>query len=143
MYQPRHFNIYELTCKHVYDKFGDTAFQIFDEKLLRTLDLLRDHLGSITVNTWHEGGQYSQRGFRCLKCSIVQDNIMSSTDYVSAHMTGQAADFDVRGLKSEIVRQWIIDNQILLPYPVRLERDVDWVHCDTRDTGQKVYLFNS
>ena len=41
MYQPRHFNIYELTCKHVYDKFGDTAFQIFDEKLLRTLDLLQ------------------------------------------------------------------------------------------------------
>jgi hypothetical protein len=63
--------------------------------------------------------------------------------YVSPHMTGQGVDFDVQGLLAEEVRQWLIKNPNLLPYPIRLEAGVSWVHLDTRDTGiQKVTLFN-
>lgn len=63
--------------------------------------------------------------------------------YVSPHMTGQSVDFDVQGLIAEEVRQWIIKNQNLLPYPIRLEDDDNWVHLDTRDADNgKVYLFN-
>jgi hypothetical protein len=36
-------------------------------------------------------------------------------------------DFDVKGIVAEDVRKWIKDNQILLPHPIRLEEDVNWV----------------
>jgi hypothetical protein len=46
-----------------------------------------------------------------------------------------AVDFDVTGMKAEEVRKWIKDNQIFLPYPIRLEEDVNWVHLDVRSDG--------
>jgi hypothetical protein len=135
MYRPRHFSIEELVCLQVSEKFGETAFSFFDDKLLMTLDLLRDQLGPIYINNWDSGGQFDQRGFRCLHCQIVMDAIKKGTLYCSAHMTGQAADFDVKGMTAAQVREWIQSNDIKLPYPVRLEKNVSWVHLDTRDLG--------
>jgi hypothetical protein len=142
MYKPRHFSIEELVCLQVYEKFGETAWSFFDDKLLQTLDLLRDQLGPIYINNWDSGGQFDQRGFRCLHCQLVMDAIKKGTLYCSAHMTGQAADFDVKDMSAAQVRLWILQNDIKLPYPVRLEKSTNWVHIDIRDSGQnKVSLF--
>jgi len=144
LYKPRHFDLEELACPHVFKKFGEVAWQFFDDKLLMTLDLVRDQLGPIYVNNWKEGGEFDERGFRCLQCSLVQDAIKKGTLYVSPHMTGQGADFDVHGMDAGKVRLWLVANQIKLPYPIRLEKNVTWVHLDTRDTGKgKVSLFNN
>lgn len=145
IYKPEHFDLAELVCPDVYEHFGEIAWQFFDSRLLITIDTIRQKIGKpIFINDWQIHGRFDERGFRCLKCNIVQDNIMAGTDYVSPHMTGQAFDFDVQGLVAEEVRQWIIKNQNLWPYPIRLEAGVSWCHLDVRDNfnGEKVVLFN-
>jgi hypothetical protein len=52
-------------------------------------------------------------------------------------LQGTGIDFDVKGMCAEEVRQWIERNQILLPYAVRLEDAVSWVHLDLRNDGTK------
>jgi hypothetical protein len=140
---PTYFTLDELVCEHVYNVFGKTAWQFFDPRLIITIDRLREKLNKpIYVNDWQVHGNLSQRGFRCIQCDLVKEAIAKGQLYVSPHMTGQAVDFDVEGLLAEEVRIWIKKNQNLLPYPVRLEKDVNWVHLDTRDADQgKVYEF--
>lgn len=140
-----YFDLKELVCKDVYDFYKDTAWQFFDSRLLITIDRMREKLGKpMFVNNWDSGGEFDERGFRCLRCSIVKQAIADNKMYVSPHMTGQAIDFDVQGLLAEEVRQYIIKNGNLWPYPLRLEAGVNWVHMDTREIGnnQKVTLFN-
>ena len=136
----RYFELHELVCPDVFNAFGETAWTFFDARLLITINNLRQRLNrAIHINNWHEGGELSQRGFRCNQCSLVKN---ASGIYVSAHMTGQAVDFDVDGCVAEEVRQYIIKNKNLWPYPIRLESDVSWVHLDTRGSDiQKVTLF--
>jgi hypothetical protein len=57
-------------------------------------------------------------------------------------MTGQGVDFDVEGMSAGEVRIWILSNQIKLGFPIRIEKNVTWVHLDSRDGGQKVTLIN-
>jgi hypothetical protein len=140
-----YFKIEELVCPDVYKTFDQTAWQFFDSRLLITLETLRQRLNKrIIVNTWKSGGEFSQRGFRCIRCEIVQNKIFSNEIYVSPHMTGQGVDFDVEGLVAEEVRLWIVKNANIWPYPLRLEANVDWVHLDSRDAEKdKVYIFKS
>lgn len=142
--KPIYFELPELCCPDVFKFYGQTAWQFFDSRLLITIDLLRQKLNKvITVNNWHEGGQFDERGFRCIKCDLVKKAIADNKMYVSPHMTGQAIDFDVQGLLAEEVRQWIVKNQNLWPYHLRLEAGVGWVHMDTREVDErKVVLFN-
>lgn len=145
MIQPVYFKLEELVCPHVYNTYGDAAWSFFDQRLIATLEKIRERINRpIIINNWKEGRQYSQRGFRCIQCELVQDAIRDGKLYVSAHMTGQAIDFEVQGMVAEEVRQWIIKNQNILPWPIRLEDDVSWIHLDTRDADKgKVYLFKA
>lgn len=143
MYRPKHFILQELVCPEVFQKYGDTAWEFFDEKLLITIDFLRDQLGPVYINGWDSGKEFTQRGFRCIQCQLVKDAIKRKELYVSPHMTGQAIDCDIQGMTAGQVRVWIIENQYILPYAVRIENDVPWLHIDTRDTGIKVYRFNN
>lgn len=139
------FDIKELVCKHVYDKFGESAWQFLDERLLRTLHAVRLILGKpIIVNNWANGGSYSQRGLRCNVCPLVKEKTSLEKVYLSAHVQGIAVDFHVPGMTTAEVRRLIIDNQRLLPYPIRIERDTTtWIHIDMRndDDNYKVAEF--
>lgn len=152
LYKPRHFSLEELVCPDIFNKFGKTAVEFFSQDLLITLDLLRDQLGPIYVNNWDmdpairkkQGiSLFDERGFRCLQCSLVVKAIEDKRLYVSPHMTGQGVDFDVKGMTAQQVRKWLKDNQAKLPFPIRLEDKVNWIHLDIRDTNKgKVTLFN-
>lgn len=140
--KPTYFELYELVCPDVFNKYGEFAWNFFDPRILLTIDRIRGKLNKkIIINNWHSGGEYSQRGLRCMNCSIVKSQYNKL--YLSAHCLGKAVDFDVEGLLAEEVRLWITANKNLWPYPIRLERDVSWVHLDMYDNeqGQKVYLF--
>jgi len=39
------------------------------------------------------------------------------------------------------VRVWLASHKNELPYNIRLENHIDWVHLDTEDMGVKVYIF--
>jgi hypothetical protein len=144
IYKPDYFSLDELVCPDVYEKFGEIAWQFFDSRLLITIDTIRQKIGKpIFINDWQVHGLFDERGFRCIQCNLVKDAIKINRLYVSPHMTGQGVDFDVQGLIASEVRDWIIKNQNLWPYPIRLENNVNWVHLDTRDSGiEKVHLFN-
>lgn len=131
-----YFKIEELVCPHVYDKFGLYAWQFFDPRLLDTLLVIREKIAKpIYVNDWDMGGNFTQRGFRCNICPLVKEKTVLEKLYVTAHSQGMGVDFDVKGMSAEEVRKWIKDNQILLPHPIRLEEDVNWLHLDTRSDG--------
>lgn len=137
-----YFDIRELTCPHVYDKFREYAWNFFDPRLLDTLLVIREKIGKpIYVNNWDMGGNFSQRGFRCNICPLVKENTALEKLYITAHNQGMGVDFDVKGMSAEEVRKWIVDNKIFLPHPIRLESDVNWVHLDVRTDGMQAVTF--
>ena len=139
----QYFELDELVCPHVFNKYHLVAWQFFDPRLLITIERLRQLINKpVFVNNWKDGGQFSQRGFRCIQCDLVKSAITEERLYVSPHMIGKGIDCDIEGLVAEEVRQWIFKKQGLFPYPLRLESNVSWVHLDVMDTGNKVYLFN-
>jgi hypothetical protein len=141
-HRPKYFKLHELVSRQVLAKYGATAWQFFDPRLLIILDWLREKLGKrITVNNWRWGGQFSQRGLRCNMDPIVLSKTEKGVIYCSPHPNGQAADFDVEDMTAFEVRWWLIEHQYELPYPIRLEEGVNWVHLDVRDTGKPIYIF--
>jgi hypothetical protein len=143
VYRPQYFWLTELVCKQVYNKYGDKAWLFLDDKAVVTLDWIRRTLNKpITINNWWDGGDYDQRGLRCNLCSIVKSKTEANQIYLSAHILGRAFDFDVDGMTAGEVRVWLATHKNQLPYNIRLENHIDWVHLDTEDTGVKVYIFN-
>lgn len=138
-----YFEISELVCPHVSAQFGDKAWQFFDERLLNVLYAIRKNINRpVYINNWAIGGNFSQRGLRCNVCQLVKSKTMLEKVYLSAHMQGEAVDFDVKGMTAEEVRNWIERNQIVLPHAIRIESGVNWVHVDVRtDGGQKITYF--
>lgn len=137
------FEIQELVCPHIHAGYNEkTQWMFVDMRLLETLNVVREQIvkTSMTINNYKIGGSFSQRGVRCNCCQIVKDK---KKVYMSAHVTGKGVDFDVKGMTAEQVRQAIIKNKHLLPYPIRLEKGVSWVHLDVYDngSGEKVSLF--
>lgn len=55
MYKCSHFKIQELVPPAIFEARGEKAWELLDERLLITLDRLRDRFGPITVNNWHSG----------------------------------------------------------------------------------------
>ncbi|MEG2164119.1 MAG: hypothetical protein RRY55_06540 [Bacteroidales bacterium] len=136
----KYFKTEELVCRHVYAKFGEQAEMFIDSRLFETLDIIREKILCVPmiVNNWKSDGQFSQRGLRCNCCQIVKSK---TAPYLSAHVLGKAVDFDAKWMTAEQARQAIIKAQILLPYPIRLESGVSWVHLDVYDAGNKVTMF--
>lgn len=144
MYKPKNFGLKELVCPEVYNKYGETAWEFFDPRLLETLDWLRETLKrKIYINNWSVGGNYSQRGLRCNICDLVKAKTVKNQIYMSSHVLGKAIDFDVEGMTAQEVRDWILVHQSDLPYSICLEDEVSWVHLDMRDKGTRVYVFKA
>ena len=143
-YKPKNFSLEELVCPHVFKTHGQRAWAFFDERILETLQTIRELIGKpITVNNWSRGGQFSQRGCRCTACQIIKEKSAANKSYVSAHILFRAFDFDVEGMTAQQVRDFIVTNQDKLPHPIRLEGGVNWVHIDTYDFDQnkKIEIF--
>ena len=126
----QNFDIKELVCPHCYKKFGEQSWQFLNTQLLSTLYTLRYVIFNkpITVNNWHNGGTLSQRGLRCNMCDIVKNK----TDvYISAHIIGNAIDFNVQGYTTEQVYDGIRNNIDSFEYPIRIESNsTTWCHID-------------
>lgn len=136
----QYFHISELVGRRIIKKHGERAWRFMDYRLLYALLIVREGLGKkITVNS----GKRRQRGFRSIVQQMVKSYFYKDKLYVSAHMLGKAVDFDVEGMTADQVRTWIVDNQNLFPFKIRLEAKVSWVHMDViyelKNTW--VYLF--
>jgi hypothetical protein len=153
IYKPRNFTLAELVCPHVLETFGSRAWSFFDERLLMTLDFLRDKWGvPVYVNNYDMPEEtrerlglplFDERGCRCIQCSLVKEAIKDRRVYCSAHIRFQAADFNVHKMPSDKVTLWLLTNYLILPFPIRVEKNrKGWTHIDTANTGtNKVELF--
>lgn len=125
----KYFNIKELVCNHTYNKFGEASWQFLDTKLLHTLLVLRTEIFQ-TPMVINYAGHY-QRGLRCNMCDLVKSK---DKVYLSAHILGKAVDVSMKTITGAQARQLVKKYQDKLPYPVRIEKDVNWLHIDVRDT---------
>ena len=78
-------------------------------------------------------GHY-QRGLRCNLCSLTREKTSNGYLYLSAHLLGKAVDVSMKTITGAQARELVKKYQDLLPYPVRIEREVNWLHIDVRDT---------
>lgn len=137
----KYFTIRELVCNHTYTAFGDKSWMFLRTELLHTLLIVRTRIINrpMTINA----GVSFQRGLRCNLCKLVKARTMSNDAYLSAHVLGGAVDFTPNDISAETARLMIKNNQDKLPYPIRLEANVPWVHMDVYDDGnEKVTMFN-
>lgn len=135
-YKCEHFKIWELVPEELMTMPEEYLWQLFDENLLIAIDRLRDVLCKpITINNWKSGGQFKWRGIRTNSCKIGATR--------SPHKIGKAFDFDVKGMKAQEVRDYIVSHQKMFPEITRMEKDVNWVHVDCMPHKYKgLYLFN-
>lgn len=135
-----YFDIQELVGLRTYKRFGVRAWRFLDYRLLYALLIIREGLNKpITVN--HNMAQ--QRGLRTIVQQMIKNFFYKNTLYLSAHLFGKAVDFDVKGMEAQSVRDWIVDNNKLFPFKIRLEDKVTWVHLDViwEQKNSHVYLF--
>ena len=83
----------------------------------------------------------TQRGLRCNLCSLVKAKTEAGILYVSPHLLAAGFDFDVEGMTAEEVRQWLVQHKEELPYPIRIEQDVNWVHLDVLTNSKEKIIF--
>ena len=125
----KYFKPYEVVSKLVYTKYRDESIKFMDNRLLETLDVIREILGvPLVINDWYWGGKNQQRGLRENICQIVKSK--GNTLYLSSHCFGRAFDAVSAKMSAEQMRKKIVDNAYKLPYPIRMESNVTWLHVD-------------
>lgn len=126
MYIPRHFRPEELVPPEVFARDGEESLRLFDERVLRAADLLRDRYGPATVNNWHIGGLFTQRGYR------TDPNVGAAK---SAHRIGKALDLTFAHVEAAKVRADIRDGLLpeLAGLVTRIENGVGWLHIDCKE----------
>ena len=122
----RFFQVRELVCSHVFSKWGERSWQFLSTDYLHNLLVIRRDILQMPMVCNHDGAE--QRGLRCNMCKMVKEK---KAAYLSSHILGRAGDFSVQGLTAQEARSRIRAMQNLLPYPMRMEGGVSWLHIDT------------
>ena len=139
----KYFKTKELVCPHVYAEHGNKSWRFISTAFLHTLLVLRTQILKVPLvcNT----ATLTQRGLRCNLCDIVKEKTEDGIVYLSAHHLGIGGDLSSPDMTAEEMRQKIEEKQDLLPYPVRIERKVNWLHIDCYDDiddNNKITYFN-
>ena len=142
----KYFDIQELVCPHTYNTFKDVSWQFLDTEILHTILVVRRDILKIPMicNDYKYGGRWSQRGLRCNICQLCRDKTIAGKIYLTAHANGAGLDFVFganTGMTAEKARRLIKANKHILPYNIRLEKSVTWLHVDCYDMNVKVYEF--
>ena len=136
IYKLNNFAVHELVPPETYEKFGNRAIRYIDQRLIATLNAIRDYVNTpMTINNYKFGGDRIGSGLR-----------LPGSKYhsmYSAHSHGMAFDA-VGNFDYDQIRQDIMDKEDeLLPHPVRLEMDINWLHVDVmNETDKFVVTFN-
>ncbi len=133
-YKCNHFAIHELVPESVFEARGEKAWELLDDRMLITLDRLRDRYGKMTINNWYWGGSREFSGLRVFGCPYFSP--------YSQHTFGRAADPVFAETTAEQVRQDFLNNpdDECFEYINSIELGVSWFHFDTRNcTRIKTY----
>jgi hypothetical protein len=99
---------------------------LFDERLLITMDRIREQFGRMQVNNWFNGGRHCFRGFRPPECEIGAS--------LSQHRFGRGVDLvpnysDVEHIRTEILNY---PNSPRFQHIGGMEMGTSWLHIDVR-----------
>ena len=132
----KYFSIKELVCEHTLERFGIDAWKFLNPQALETLLVLRTKILKVplTINT----DSAHQRGLRCNLCQLVKGK---QTQYLSGHVLGCAFDILSKDLTAAQMRTLIAQQKNLLPYPIRIEAGVTWLHFDLLTTSNEKVTF--
>lgn len=135
------FQIRELVCEHTHSKWGERAWQFLDTAFLHNLLVIRRDILQAPMVCNH--GSQLQRGLRCNRCGLVAQK---DAVYLSSHVFGKAGDFTIQGMTAQEARSRIRNSANLLPYPLRMEGGVTWLHIDVLPQfgiNEKIYEFTA
>lgn len=133
-----YFRIEEFVPKELYSKFGDKSIWFIDRGTVLLADFIRDRFGkSMTINNWHSGGSFNNRGFRMPDAAI--------GGALSQHKFGKAIDFNITGATPQEIYKDIIDNaDMYMKAGATTVEDIaftnGWNHIDRRYTNQSTLL---
>lgn len=147
-YIPKHFRIEELVYPGFYEAHkhrGNMIWLAFDQRVLITVDALREHFGSIYVNTWLWGGPLNFSGLRPMNCE--------EGAALSQHKFGRATDPKFKKVTADEVREDMRKHGCMdpkqdrhgLPLRYRYIRcieefpDMSWFHFDVRNHDDLLY----
>lgn len=136
-----YFQVSELVCPHTHAEWGERSWQFLDTAFLHNLLVIRRDILKVPMVCNH--GNQTQRGLRCNCCELVQQK---TSVYLSSHKFGKAGDFTVEDMTAQEARSLIRNHASLLPYPLRMEGGVSWLHIDVLPQygiNSKVYEFTS
>ena len=141
----KYFQVWELVDQKTYEEMGLRALSLFNPKILIALDNVREYFGRhMTVNTWHDGGQFQWRGYRTVEAAKALGSISGHEQ----HQQGNAFDFDIQGYSANTIRRAIKADQDnpMFEGIMRLEANVPWIHKDGKtlvEPEERIYLFNA
>jgi hypothetical protein len=130
-----YFKVHEVVPPELWDRYGELAIRYMDPRLLANLVALRKQINlPMTINNYRLNGDRTSSGLRTPESSHYSMG--------SAHSYGMAIDA-VGPFNVKEVRQKLLDESIVLPYPCRIEMNVSWLHIDVMALGPvMVQTFN-
>ena len=129
-YIPKHFKIYELVPKDLFEHYKKRQYYLwglFDYRTLVTADNLRKRYGKMTINDWYWGGSNQYRGFRPPDCTVGAA--------LSQHKMARALDMIPKSTDAYRIRNDILNDSYHedFKYITCLEIDISWLHFDVRN----------
>lgn len=139
----QYFKIKELVCHHTYNRYGENSWKFLNTEILEILLVLRTKILKVPLICNSYSMNLTQRGLRCNLCELNKDKTNKNIISLSAHSTGKGLDITSSKMSAEEMRKEIEKKSYLLPYPVRIEKNVSWLHIDCYDdgTGEKITYF--
>lgn len=132
IYAPN-FIIQEFVPKSIYEALGEGSTKLMDERIIILSQLFRTRYGKITINSWHNGGQYKESGLRLPETT-------TGAKY-SQHKYGRAVDLKFEDHTIQEIYSDVIKNTKLFHEKgLRVIEDIaftkTWLHIDCRFTGR-------
>ena len=154
----QYFDPEELVSKRVYDSFKnkDEIYDRFNIKLKAVVVYLREECFKVPFycNNWkHYEEQLKTKTVAQLEKELGVD-IMEYRGYrepeytlgakKSQHREWNALDLDIKGFTAEQARLIVLRFMKNLPFPIRIERGVNWFHIDTANTTyHRICMFSA
>lgn len=137
MYIPKYFKLQEFFPSDFYSMcfstLGEALWQLIDDRILKTADMLRERYGPVIVNDWlwrTDVNKNQFRGFRTSYCKVGAN--------LSMHRFGRALDCKFVSASVNDVRNEIISNDIYaFKHITCVESEVSWLHLDCRNHDKK------
>ena len=137
-YKCKYFKIKELVCPILLKNISENIlWMMFDDRLLRCADLIKEKYGAITINVGD-----------LVDCGLRDINSKTGARY-SAHKLGRALDLHIDSIekkklsKEEKIKEYNIVRKELLEDErfncLSFENNISWLHIDTYNRINRLF----